>query len=152
MCERGEEINGKNMENKHKNKYTTSSNSGGYVSNMIKYFEFGGYDLVTHQHRDINNSGINNNKICRPKEKGVVIKVKMLEDKSNSPKEKCEKNKENDGAEKDKNIPPVPPFEFVNRNTKKEDKKDTKDKKESKITYEDYEDNDGEVGFIEPLI
>ena len=115
--------------NLNENNNNENNKSGGRVKQMIELFNKGEFDPVNRVHTDINYRKENKNKI---KEKGIKIKIKMLEKEEKEEEKKEEKKDEINNNEKEK--------EDLN-----------KEIKEEKNNYEEeYRDIDTEG--IEPLI
>ena len=126
-----------NNENKkiNENENNINKNSGGRVKQMIELFNKGEFDPVNRVHTDINyiKEHKNKNKI---KEKGVKIKIKMLE-------------KEEEKKEEKEEINNTVTNNFLN-DIKNNEKKDENNNNDDIYDYEKY--NDIESEGIDPLI
>ena len=112
--------------NLNENNNNENNKSGGRVKQMIELFNKGEFDPVNRVHTDINYRKENKNKI---KEKGIKIKIKMLEKEEEKKEEKKDEINNNEKEKEDLN----------------------KEIKEEKNNYEEeYRDIDTEG--IEPLI
>ena len=135
-----EPLNDKN-DPKNEKSVDNCVNSGGKVQQMIEMFNKGEFDPAKKVHTDSNYKKTTK----RVKEKGLTIKIKMLEkeeDNEESKKEINKNEKEGDGDGENK-------ISDKNKDNTSEEKKD---KKEADIEpdYDDYEDVD--IGGFEPLI
>ena len=86
--------------NLNENNNNENNKSGGRVKQMIELFNKGEFDPVNRVHRDINYKKENKNKI---KEKGIKIKIKMLEKEEEKKEEKKDDIKNNEKEKEDLN-------------------------------------------------
>ena len=134
-----EPLNDKN-DTKNEKSMDNCVNSGGKVQQMIEMFNKGEFDPANKVHTDSNYKKTTK----RAKEKGVTIKIKMLETEEDHGESKKEINKNEKEGDRDENK--------SNDKNKDNSSEEKKDKKETDIEPEliDYEDVD--LGGFEPLI
>ena len=134
-----EPLNDKNNTKNEKN-VDNCVNSGGKVQQMIEMFNKGEFDPAKKVHTDSNYKKT----AKRVKEKGLTIKIKMLEKEENNEENKKEINKNEKEGDGDENK--------ANDKNKDNVSEEKKEQKETDIEPELYEYEDVEIGGFEPLI